>query len=78
MLFKIGDTVIKQPNAGFVGEKLTCFIPDTPENREPIPCFLCEDPGCLEYPTLWVIIDGKYDGTVYHVSECQMSRPKES
>lgn len=73
MPFELGDKVKKKEHAGFVSEALVCLIPDIEDNHFPEPCFLCEDPGCREYPTLYVLdAEGNVLGSCYHVSECQM------
>ena len=71
---KIGDKVRKKPNAGFIGEPLVCVIPDVRENQDPPPCFLCDNPDCNEWPTLWALdAEGKPFGPgVCHVSECEL------
>ena len=73
MKFSIGDRVTKKAGHGFVGEPLTCVIPDVSENHElGMPCF-CPDKNCREWPTLWVIDHmGRTTGAVYHVGECGM------
>jgi hypothetical protein len=74
---KIGDKVIKKENAGFIGAKLVCMIPDYPENQNcDERCFHingCTDENCIEWPTLVVLNkDGNEDGIACHVSECEM------
>ena len=69
-----GEWVWLPPNCGFVGtsHKLRAEI-----QREAVcdemPCFLCDDPACREWGTLWTEPDA--DGKrypLYHVCECQM------
>jgi len=74
MKHKIGDVVRKKINAGFIGEALTCVIPDLPENHEePELCCLCDDPDCVCWPTLYVVnAYGAEIGMACHVSDCEM------
>ena len=77
----VGDWVWLRPGAGFVGEswRLKAEIIDAPENFDDdlLSCFLCDDPDCREWETLWTEPDGE-PGTfgrrymLPHVSECQM------
>lgn len=70
-----GDVIWKAPNAGFSGAAGLGLIPH--DSGEPMPCFLCDDPECNEWPDVWAV-DGEgrpTGGAWHHVSECQMSDP---
>ena len=67
------DWVRPKPNAGFVGEsdrlKAQIVVDDYG------PCFLCDDPKCKEWATLWTEPDPENDNKRHmlcHVPECQM------
>lgn len=66
-----GDIVSKIPNAGFSQRSGLCLIPP---NSKPIPCFLCNDENCQEWPDLWELDENlKPTGKNWcHVSECEM------
>lgn len=73
MKFEVGAKFKKAEGAGFVGESLVCLIPDIEDNQMTEPCFMCDDPECREYPTLFILGDNdEVLGSCYHVSECQM------
>ncbi len=68
-----GDWVWLAPNSGFIGESNRLRAQIQPE-EDYEPCFLCEDPDCREWSTLWTEPDPKTGKryTLCHVSECQM------
>ena len=69
-----GEWVWLEPNSGFVGESDRLRAQIQPE-EDPPPCFMCDDPACREWCTLWTEPDPKHGGkqhTLCHVSECQM------
>jgi len=68
-----GDWVWLRPYSGFVAESHRLRAQIQPEEGSS-PCFLCDDPDCREWSTLWTEED---PGTgkryvLCHVSECQM------
>lgn len=73
MKYKPGHKFAKKAGAGFVGEPLPfCMIADD-QGDEHEPCFLCEDPECVEWPNCYVLNEaGEKLGLICHVSECQM------
>ena len=70
---KPGDWVHLSCNAGFVGESNRLKAEIQPEEN-PAPCFMCHDPDCIEWATLWTEPDPQNGKryTLCHVSECQM------
>lgn len=71
---KAGDWVWLKAHAGMVGESWRLKAEIRPE-QDPPPCFLCDDPDCVEWTDLWTEPDIKSNGRRYllcHVSECQM------
>lgn len=70
----VGEWVWLEPNSGFVGESNRLKAQIRPE-EDPPPCFMCDDPACQEWTTLWTEPDPKHGGrqhTLCHVGECQM------
>jgi hypothetical protein len=42
-------------------------------NEVGVPCFLCDDPDCVEWHNVeWIDESGKVIGTSCHLSECKM------
>lgn len=69
---KSGDWVWLMPNSGFVGESHRLKTEIQPEDAPP-PCMWdCDDPGCIEWSTLWTEDGGDGRHMLCHVSECQM------
>lgn len=68
-----GESVIKMPHAGFIGEALIIRLSPPDEKLGLEPCMLnCSDKYCKEWANADVLENGEIVGQVYHVSECQM------
>lgn len=70
---KPGDWVRLRAGAGGCGESRR--LPAEIQAGEPVPCPLCDDYHCDEWPTLWTAPDPlAHDRrhVLYHVSECEM------
>jgi hypothetical protein len=70
---KVGDWVWLKPNAGFRNDSDRLHAEIQPDGCEP--CWLCDNPECVEWATLWTEPDPQNDGKrqmLCHVSECQM------
>ncbi len=72
----IGEWVWLAPGAGMVGESARLRA-EIAEYFDPPPCIVssCNDPLCVEWPTLWTAPDPLSQNrrhTLCHVSECQM------
>lgn len=76
---KPGDIVRLLPNTGFVGESDRLSASIQPEDNPP-PCYMCDDPECVEWSNLLTVPDPDNDDIQYglcHVSECRMLDLKE-
>ena len=73
-----GDWVRLQAGAGMRGDSARLKAQIEPRSDD-CPCFLCDDPECKDWATLWTEPDPEARGTRHtlcHVSECEMLEGK--